>query len=298
MVDRDSRRHTELAGQFVAFHRRVLRAELAGFPNIGNPGISQAHEGRQTGVVRTAELRRHRAHRRVAAALAAVVRPPRQWIAGLHGDRRVVARLAVDRPNHRQFVGDRRLPRQMFGKLNPRNLGRDHVVGAANFLGSVRLGIPHVDVAGTAGEPEKDYRLLVAAPPSGCLLRRQDSWQREPAHASQAQFEKPAARTNSHEWRGQGPKRRVTKRRRQRHATHLRQRWAGRVSGGKGTRQEEHQAARTFGGSRSPDAWPREAHGSVSDEHGSRIRAGEESGFCGNSALRARTKSVANIVNA
>jgi hypothetical protein len=59
-------------------------------------------------------------------------------------------------------VGDRRLQRQVFGKERPGDARGQCRKRAADFLRGVGLGVPHVDVAGTAGEPEEDHGFALA----------------------------------------------------------------------------------------------------------------------------------------
>ena len=82
-------------------------AHVARAPDVGLPAIGQADEGRHARIVRAAELGGDRAHRRIAAAVVAVVGAAGQRIAGLHRDRRVVAGRAIDRADDRQLVHDR-----------------------------------------------------------------------------------------------------------------------------------------------------------------------------------------------
>jgi hypothetical protein len=175
LVDRDSRRHAEPARQFVPFHRPVLRAEFTGFPNVGNPGIGQANEGRQAGVVRTAELRRHRAHRGIATALAAIVSVPTRsglpaaivigvWLLALQSTDRITVNLSAIAACRGKCSA----------KPNAWNLGVDHAIRAANLLGERPAWDPTYRCG--SGPPESQNRITAFLSPP----RRPDASCRPP----------------------------------------------------------------------------------------------------------------------
>ncbi len=153
----DSLRQRELAGQGVPLHRRELATQVSGPPHVRGPTVGQPDKRWQMRIVRSAIPGRDRAHRGIAAPVVAVVGTLRQWVAGLHRDRCMVARTAVDRAENRKLVGNRCLQRQMFAELHTRESGRDDSVRPANFARCRRLRIPHIELTGPTREPEQNH---------------------------------------------------------------------------------------------------------------------------------------------
>src|SRR5690349_8126589 len=81
----------------------------------------------------------------------------------------VVAVAAIDRAEDGEPVGDARMQRQMLAEPYARQLRGDRIEGAARFDGGIRLGVPRVEVAWSAGQPEEDYRLAVRLLRGSCL---------------------------------------------------------------------------------------------------------------------------------
>src|SRR5207302_7286788 len=72
--------------------------------------------------------------------------------------REVVAGVVVQRADHGKFVGDLRLPGKQGRDVKAGYAGADRPPDAAVLLGGIGLHIIKVHVAGTAVEPEHNYR--------------------------------------------------------------------------------------------------------------------------------------------
>ena len=150
-------------------------------------------------MVGAAEAGGHRAHRWIAAAVVAVVGAPRQRIARLHGDRRMVAGRAVDGANNRQLVHQLRLQRQMLADLDAGHAGRHRLVRSANLLRRQRFRIPHVDVTGSAGEPDQYHGSLVGRRRAGgCGGGLQRLVEGNAGQSGRPKPQEPATRTDPH----------------------------------------------------------------------------------------------------
>ena len=88
----------------------------------------------------------------VAAAVATVVRASGERIAGLHRDRRVVARGAIDRADQRQLVEHACLERKMLAHPDAGKARRDGLIRPADLGRSVGLGIPGVQLGRAADQ--------------------------------------------------------------------------------------------------------------------------------------------------
>ena len=156
-LNRQPFRQFQAAGQVLAAHRIVSIAHVARAPHVRHQRVRQRHVPGNARGIGPAQLRGDRAHGRIAAAIAPVVRAPRQRVAGLHGDRRVIARAAIDRADDRQLVHQARRQRQMLAHMHARHFGRNMAERTANLRRCGGLGVPHVDVAGTARKPEQHH---------------------------------------------------------------------------------------------------------------------------------------------
>jgi hypothetical protein len=149
-IDLHSLRQSEPAHQFQPFDGSVGRTHVPGFPNIGLPIGGQPDEWGEIGMIGSAKLRRDRAHRRVPVAIAAIIAAAGERVARLEGDGSVITGPAIDRAENREAVGDRRLAGEVFGERHAGDGGGDGSEGAADFAGGERLGVPHVELAGSA----------------------------------------------------------------------------------------------------------------------------------------------------
>ncbi len=172
-VDVDSPGHRQAAGKLFALQGLEAVTHVARAPDVGLHAVGQGDERRHPRDICPAEFRRHGSHRRIARPVVAVVGSTSQRIARLQGDGRMIACRTVDRPHDGQLVHDRGLQRQMLANLDAGDSGRNGPVGAANLGRRIRLGIPHVDVAGTARQPEQDHRFLAGRGSAGCCGRCQ-----------------------------------------------------------------------------------------------------------------------------
>ena len=121
--------------------------------------VRQASVGRHCRVVRPAEPRCHRAHRRMGADVRIVFAALGGGVPCLHRGGKVVhTGAAIDRPDQRQSVHDASQKRQVLANPDPGNPSGDGIKWPANFTGSCRLGVEGIDVAGAAGKPDQDHR--------------------------------------------------------------------------------------------------------------------------------------------
>ena len=120
-----------------------------------------------TRLVRPSKPRGERAHRRVTAAVGERWRL-RQRVAGLHGGGVMIAAFpAIHGADQGQPVHDTGLQRQVLAHSEAGDLGVDRPKRTANLDGGTGFGVPRIDVAGTAGEPEENHRSFAR-----CATRR------------------------------------------------------------------------------------------------------------------------------
>src|SRR5581483_3094748 len=74
--------------------------------------------------------------------------------------RLVVAVAGIDRADEGEAVEHGSMFRQMLTEADSRQPGSDGAEGAAVHRGTVRLGVPGVDVAGSARHPQEDEALV------------------------------------------------------------------------------------------------------------------------------------------
>jgi hypothetical protein len=75
----------------------------------------------------------------------------------------ISAGTAINRPNQCQAVKDAGLEREVFANPDTRYFGCNGIERATHFAGSIGFGVPRVDVARSAGQPNKDHCLAVSA---------------------------------------------------------------------------------------------------------------------------------------
>ena len=90
--------------------------------------------------------------------------------------------------------------RQHIGQLNAGHASAHRAELAAVFDGGVGLGVPHVDVAGTAGEPERDHRLAAAM--RLFSEKRIQGREAQPGEGAGSGLQEPTTRTDA-DWSAQ-----------------------------------------------------------------------------------------------
>ena len=117
-----------------------------------------------------------------------------QLVARLMDRRRVV----MHRANERHAVHPRRQPRQMLGDPNARATGRDRAERSADLRRGVGLGVPGLELAGSADQQEQDHRAIrlpARARPGPPSSGRQSP--NEPSPASNAETAGASLRSRS-----------------------------------------------------------------------------------------------------
>ncbi len=104
----------------------------------------------------------------------------------------IVTVAAIDRTEDGQPVENAGLQRQVLAEADARNFRGDRGEGPADFDGRLGLGIPRIEMTGTAGQPEEND-----GPPSRPILRSglgsttQHVGQRQAGDACQAGLQEP-----------------------------------------------------------------------------------------------------------